>query len=531
MARFIQVKQNAIVYAVPLTELSPESFHEFDFILSFFGQCFDSLFSIESSLYLQLLAHFMKFPSFVEKITPEMVAKLSQSPLPFHSLFQTWTYAHLLQFLEEQPECCGFGMMGLTSSVWTSYISPQLQPNAVIQVSFKYTGEPAALFGVVTDTVEPRFTRYSMVEVPSGTIWPSLERSPPIPDPLEIDFEINAKDRSLKWATGVAPFPLGPAFRIIIALKKESTVEISVDQSAWIKDSPPVVCEQRAPASSFAEALFQLPEIVARMPGLPKELPAIHDLIRPIPESEKVLFSYADPPFGITSHIALADYSSACLVEALRRGLFGSLALQFATVCLMRIAIFKSDLLVNPTELFVLLMVPLEPFSSSAFIERRLPFSLGSPVWENSNFLCLSLEIDAKECLRKLSGIARFRRQFCDDLLRMCENRYVHLVCFPHLCHDFYAVNSHSDLLQIRNQFSIVTVNSFEPVHTFTNTATGKREQLSLIVFNGPIEIVLALDFMQQPISVFNISPDDNRFVFGTAFEALLLLKNLVFIV
>jgi hypothetical protein len=36
---------------------------------------------------------------------------------------------------------------------------------------------------------------------------------------------------------------------------------------------------------------------------------------------------------------------------------------------------------------------------------------------------------------------------------------------------------------------------------------------------------------MQQPISVFNISPDDNRFVFGTPFEALLLLKNLVFIV
>jgi hypothetical protein len=83
--------------------------------------------------------------------------------------------------------------------------------------------------------------------------------------------------------------------------------------------------------------------------------------------------------------------------------------------------------------------------------------------------------------------------------------------------------------LHIPSRFSIISVSSFSPITSCTNLATNRIEQFPLVVVHGPTDFVFPPDFTNNDCSVFTISPDDNSFVFGTAFEAILLLKHLLF--
>jgi hypothetical protein len=150
--------------------------------------------------------------------------------------------------------------------------------------------------------------------------------------------------------------------------------------------------------------LFRIPEVVAEVKHLPPSLegnPSLQPLIKPLPDEEKLVASFIEPPSRIAIHIGIAAYASEELIRSHRDGLFAQLALQFASVCLMRIALRKTSLIANPTHLFTLLMIPPVPFSTTSFVERQFPFSLKSPVWENSNYRCLGLEIESKECLKR----------------------------------------------------------------------------------------------------------------------------------
>jgi hypothetical protein len=530
--RFITLAPHITVYAVPVVELSAESFPHFDFILSFFDSSITSVTSVISALYVQVLAHYLKFPAFVDRITPEMVSVLSRSHLPFHSIYGTWMLLRKLQKVQVVPENCGFGVLGFEPSPFVSFLSRQILPNSIIHVHVEFDGgELPCYFGLVTDNVATRFTRFSIVEVPSGVVYPYFWRTTEFENPREISFEVNLQIRRLIWNGRKAHLPLGDHFRIIVTAKATVRVSIVVDEDAFVKDGCPLISKQESPPVS-ERRLFEIPEVVAEVKHLPPSLegfPTLQPLIEPLPDEEKLLASFIEPPSRIAIHTGIATYASAELIRSHRDGLFAQLALQFSTVCLMRIALTKTSLIANPTQLFTLLMVPLEPFSTTSFVERRFPFSLKSPVWENSNYLCLGLEIESKECLKRLIAVPAYRAKLCQDLFEMCENPRVHLLAFPHLSHSYFPSRRYRPQLHIPTRFSIITISSFSPIHSFTSLTTNRTEHFPMVVVNGPTDFIFPPEFANNDCSVFTISPDDNTFVFGTAFEAILLLKHLLF--
>jgi hypothetical protein len=199
-ARYIKLAPHITVYAVPVIELCADSFPHFDFILSFFGQCMASLVSIVSSLYVQVVAHYLRFPAFVALATPAMAAALSRLYLPFDTIYGTWLLLRKLQHVRVVPECCGFQVLGFEPSPFVSYLSRQLAPGAAVHVHVRLAGDDfPAYFGLVTDAVATRFTRFSIVEVPSGTVYPHFWRTEEFADPRAVDFEVDLSARRLVW--------------------------------------------------------------------------------------------------------------------------------------------------------------------------------------------------------------------------------------------------------------------------------------------------------------------------------------------
>jgi hypothetical protein len=107
-AQRIKVTPGVLIYPVSMVSLTPEVFGDFNFILSFFDDCFADLGSVRSALYVQVLAHYLKFPGFVEMFTPEMCTKLARFPLPCHLIPSTLVIAKQTHALEIVPPVCGF---------------------------------------------------------------------------------------------------------------------------------------------------------------------------------------------------------------------------------------------------------------------------------------------------------------------------------------------------------------------------------------------------------------------------------------
>jgi hypothetical protein len=530
-AKFIWLSPTVLVYAVPLLVLSPDSYDNFDFILSFFTPCFENLASITSALYVQVLAHYLKFPEFIEKMTPDMIHQLSISSLPFHLIYSTRLIARQMQTLEPYPEVSGFSGIAYRPTAFASYLSPQLLPMASARITYKIeSGDPVAYFGIVSDTVERYFTRYSLIGVPSGVWYPFNQKFPKFTDTTSVDFWVDVQAKEIRFADNAVQFPLGEKFRILIAAKKDSAISIEVNpplQEICDAFGCPTICDHGATAIHGSSNLFITPPVVKQMKNIPRELddfPNIRDMIEPVPTGYKVYSNFTEPPSLISIHPGFATHASPAIVSDWMRGLFRTLALQFATVCLMRIFKVKPELTINPTKLFTLMTIPLEPFSASSFASGLFPFTLTTPVWEHFNYLYFSFEIDAKECLKKLININILRLQLCRDLFKICENKYMHLITYPHINHTFYVSQSSSSFYKVKSRLAILAINSL---------SVTKPGLLSTYpsVLNSTKEVAVTPDLADQEVSIFNMADTDNSFAFDTAFEVLLLLKNLLFLV
>ncbi|OHT14900.1 hypothetical protein TRFO_14695 [Tritrichomonas foetus] len=531
----LTVTPQNLIYAVAVVVLDTQAFDNFDFILSFFDECFDNLASIRSVLYLQVLGHFLKYKEFVDKIKPNMVKMLSLSPLPFHTIPTIIGLIRGFQVLPDLDVIDNFYQIQYNSTSYISYVSPQLLPEKKFDVSFKVSDDESPFyFGIISDDVERYFTRYSMVCSPSGILYPYKESIEEFEPEKQTTFFIDTNKHSFTVGSKKIQFPPGENFRIIIAARKSVKVKIRCDKSNFNYEGVPSICQHGAIMADNIESLFKLPKNISKskdatLPYHLNDYPDIRSVVEQIRIKKKLSFNFQEPPDYVSIHVGFATHASKGYVNELIQGLFKTIALQWTTICMMRIAIQKPSLVTNPIKLFTLLSIPLEPFQAGNFQARKFPFSL-NPVWENANSVYLSLDNDAKEAIKSILKSSDTIDQLCFSLLRMSESRKMHLICHPHILHTYYPPGSLTDTVKIQYDFSIATLNSFTPMRRKSIKIGDKKESLPIIINKGPTVLSITRDIINEDLSVFAISQSDNTFVFDTGFEVLLILKNLLYV-
>lgn len=540
----LKVSSSNLIYAVSVVTLDTHSFDDFDFILSFFDDCFEDLASIRSMLYVQVLGHFMKYKEFVEKITPKMIDILSLSPLPFHTIHTIVGLIRGYQKLPDLDTVDGFYQIQYASTSYVSYISPQLKPYQKFDISFEITttnkkkksstSEPKFYFGIISDDVERYFTRYSVVCSPTGILYPFKEKLSKFVPSNKATFFINTHKNKFVVGDEIIDFPRGDFFRIIIAANKSDKIKIHCDEKVFNRDGVPAICPHGAIMSDNLEPLFDLPKVISDFEGstLPSELdsyPEVGSIIKPIPLRTKLACNFQEPPDYISIHCGFATHASKELVQQLNKGQLKTISYQWATICLMRIAIRKPLAIKNPIKLFTLISIPLEPFSVSNYVTKKFPFSL-APVWDYCNTIYLSLESDAKNAIQAILSSDDTVDSLCRSLFRMSESRAMHLICHPHILHSFHPPGSYKQEVEVKNKFSICTLNSFRPMHHQSVKVNDKKENLPFIVTKGPTTLTLNEELLNKEFSIFAISQTDNTFAFDTGFEVLLILKNLLYV-
>jgi len=90
--------------------------------------------SMTSVLYAQMPAHFLTFDEFRVEMTPAIVWKLSEYPLPFHAISDVTVFVRRILALRSSPQVCGFSMLSFTGIPYVSYVSPQLTSDAAVGI-------------------------------------------------------------------------------------------------------------------------------------------------------------------------------------------------------------------------------------------------------------------------------------------------------------------------------------------------------------------------------------------------------------
>ena len=537
-----QVARGVLVYAVPVLSLSPESFANFDFILSFFDQVFDRLESMTAILYVQTLAHYLTFESFLEKMTPEMIEKLWNCPMPFHEVDDTLKLVSHYQGMKHSPALGKFYSMHYEGMQHMTFVSPQLRAQHSFTVKYEAKLKPGvqnpnvpiAYFGIVSDNVDKHYTRYSLLSIPYGVQYPSGYRVTSVEVPFASEFEVDLGNKVFKWNGQSFEFPCGSEFRVLLAFQHGYDVSLEVsDEDVFDENAVPTIVWRGGTQSLNGEALFRMPDEVRRLskpPSSIQDFPSWRPLVAPIPSDQKTRLNFIEPPSMISLHIGFSTHASKDLILSVIDGIFKTIALQYSTVCLMRIVKFKPELAKNPFQLFALMVVPLEPFSYSEFAMGRFPFNLRTPVWEESNYLYMSFENDAKDCITSMLKNDKIRAMLTKGIYKASESRSLHLVCYPHPFHRFIPARDENPAVGVISRCAIIAVNCFNPYRSIT-MENGYRGILPMVVANGPTWRRFGREILKNDRSVFSLSTSDNSFAFDTGFEVLLLLKNLAFTV
>lgn len=536
------VSPQNLIYAVSVVKLDIQTFNDFDYILSFYDEIFKNLASIKAVLYVQVLSHFLQYSEFISKFTTDMITKLANSPLPFHTIYLTIANVRNMQPLAGLPQVDGFNQVEYSSNKFTSYISPQIKPKTKFTVKFVVPKDTQPIyFGIISDNVERFFTRFSLVSCPFGVWYPYNNHIVQFKDLSNVSFDVDS-ERFLFTVEGQElEFPRGETFRVLIAIPKVAQIKINIVNSSS-SSSPfdiaacPSICPHGAINAGSKSLLYTIP---SQLKGQIKEnyvpsdinkFPTIKSVVEPLPTGYKVKNNFNQPPDYISIHCGFATNASFQIVAENIRGLFKTIALQFTTVCLMRIAAQEPTKIPNPMKLFTLLTIPLEPFSFDLFKCQKFPFTFEN-IRRNPNSLYLSLENEAIQAIEALLSVEKIVDRLCKCMLNISESRNMHLLSYPHVNHTYYPPLSYFPPISLKKMPSIVTINSFMPIRFSAASAdrNPKKENLPFAFGNYQENLYVDQSITKEDLSVLSVNVTDNSFAFDTAFELLMDIKNVSF--
>lgn len=482
-------KDSRRIYAYPALEMDESTLPCVDKILSFFGKCSRSL--IVSLLFSQTLARFTQFNSFVNKLTPSMLESMTNSVVSFSNIHRT---VELLRTINERvgllPNFQGFFPIKRGQQI--TYMSPLLFQSTRVSVHLA-----SGYIGIVSSAIEKECSRYLLVKVPSGEVYPAFC------DPIEFEdsevwnVKINMK-KKVFYVNGQAfGFPRGDMFRLVIGITDDVPLNIDYDESCF--DESRSLCFRDHDLSGRTQILNieQLDE---------DQIVGCVSWNR-LSREQKLTRYFTEPP--IVLHFSDGEFASASLVEFTKRMLSDRLAKQYSTIALMRIAVVKPKLLRGFGHLLASVLIQsLEVFDKELFAQNKFFFDLNNPVWS------IHTEYD-KEMKLAVKGL------FADSVVRGALVERVQLMCSKPQVHCCAVMGRNVSFFPqeceviVSKRFGILT--SCERIVS----------PFPLIISNGDCP-----SLSEHPDLVFlNVSSKDNSYLHNTVFELLLLIKNLVFVV
>ncbi|EAY09223.1 hypothetical protein TVAG_309120 [Trichomonas vaginalis G3] len=555
----VKITPETMIYAVPMIILDPKEF-DLDFILSFFDYAFSNASKVTQSVYMQVLALYCNETNFVMKLNETHMSKLVECPLPFSDISYTLTEIEKFSSMRvlPPPECC-FSAMKYKDNEYTSYISPQILPDAEpFTIKLKTPpGQMNCFVGIISSCVDKHHTRYSLVSIPDGQTYPvplapQLHLEENVSE-LEITFDI--KNSKFMIGTATYFFPEGKAFKIIVAQHKTLHFDADVPDANKVFDrfaTPPQI--QRGCIDFDEETpLFTIPTWATEDVNLPHDISKMTKstiYIGRLTPEEKMMSNFVPPPKYISIHIGFTTEASQALINEQVRGLYKQLALQWSTIVLMRILLIKQEMITSERlmmKLVSLLTVMLEGFVPSEFELQKFPFSLSVPIWSpnaQANILYMGFEMESLKALKLFVQRPQFISALCKGLQAMNKSERMHLVARPCRSHHYFAPpkDGENPILWKEKPIDykcgsncIVAPNDFNGFlpESICFKSSGTKQLYptpAIIPLSQPPHIIVLQGQNRREFSVFDINPMNNTWVYDTPFEMLLLLKNFVFV-
>lgn len=515
-------KSKSYVYAVPQVLLKYESFTDYEFILSFAESALLNLSSLKAAFYIQLVSYFCKYKSFVEKLPEKIYDIIYDNPLPFNKLPNMFQYIRETKNLRRLPTNGCFSQLQTKTVEMTSYISPQIKSDALFRVQYLTNINTNSYFGIISDTLEKYYTRFSIIGYPTGNLYPINQKILNFTG-NQVDFIVDNKNKVIIVNNIEIEFPEGNLFRVIIAYPKSLQVQINVNENNFVMSSWPEIPIMGSYYSNNQEKLYKVPKNASNNNFNVKEI------LNPIEKEKMIRNNFYIPPDSILIHLLYSSMASTNIINDQINGVIRSLICQFSTICLMRISKFKPESIKIPLKIFTLLSIQLEQFSMKLFDNGLFPFNIWKPSWKDSNVLFMSLETEAKESILSLLGVQSNVDLICDALYSMCECSSMHLLLCPNNYHK-RPIGLHNSILCLEP--SIIFFNNLMAYDIdcikFNNrlrsvpTWISSNDAPALIEFKNETDL--------NEVSIFEISDIDNSFCYDTAFEAMIILKNLLYI-
>ncbi|OHS97350.1 hypothetical protein TRFO_36445 [Tritrichomonas foetus] len=544
----IDMSINPSSYAVPLIEIQPDQFPYFDYILSFFIFCNDSFYTSTTifALYMQVFASFCKSNNFVQLISPEFFLKLYENPLPFHDIVDTIRSLESLCSTRIIPESNVFDILAFDGLSYKTLLSPPIFPNApdfetIISLP-PLKSKFNTYIGIVSDNLEPTFTRYILIEFPTGNVYPMANHHVKFGSLSScIKLKINVFNRHFTINDNHFDFPPGMQFRIIVATNLEDISEVGIqthpDNQIFDINSIPLI---QSFDDSDESKLYNMPgwtsKTAKNLPFDFTKISKVSNIITPYSNREKFQNCFTIPPSKIIIHGLVANQATPGILQSLYRGHFKKLGLQYTSIALLRITSFQPDF-VKPVvfQLFKHCIVALEPFSSSLFSNGMFPFPMDAPIWQTEvSPIYMSLENEAKKVLTVIVSDENNIKAIAFEIWKMSNSKKLHSLMLPQQALEFYP-RAPLHLIVPRDMTKIFIFNNFSYFNgSWGETASIRNVPLNLPIFFSrkpqPTEIVFNEKGKQNSLSGLIINPMNNSWVINTPIELLLLLKNFTFI-
>ena len=534
----VKVEAPAFIYAVPLNQINQKIFNNYQWILSFFDATIkeNRYSNITQSIYVQVVAHFMKEPEFMKLITQDQIDEFCVSPVPFGDITDTLKAATDFFNKPSIQQIKGFNQLTYMQSPTITLLSPQIKPDEKFSVTFYTSADRMRGFiGICSDTVEGFSARYALAELPSGTLYPAVDKMRKLKPAQKYTMNVDMSSRTFTIGDNKYEFPMGKKFRVLMAVNNNMPIEIECDMSHFDPTAFSPLQEHAALDFDYNGILFKEPAWLDSIKDIPESIDTIPELdvdVAPVSYKERMRRNFIMPINTILIHPQFATQASREICMEAFKGLFRQIACQWMTIALVRVAAARPEMIRNEkviVKLFSILSVLLEQFYPNEFINGKFPFSLDEPIWDEratTNLLYLSLDIESKNAMKELSKRPDVQVAVGKCIKAMASDPYLHLIAYPNKAHSYKPPGTANPTERIRSS-AIITVNSFTGQIPEFFTSNNKKLDSPATAYY-PIDIKLRIDPSAFALSIFNVSPMNNSWIFETPFEMLILLKSFI---
>ncbi|OHT14330.1 hypothetical protein TRFO_15386 [Tritrichomonas foetus] len=542
----------------------------FEFISSFFEISFKSL--ISSSIFHKSLSFYLKDEDNVNDLSPSfreiLIELLSQFINPIDTIYETQSIINEIYNKRTINSFQGFSVLTSSSIDAITYLSPILKNN-IYNVDIVSDRGFDGFIGVISDSLE-KYCPYLIIHTQTGMIFPYSSIELNSSDSNHITFTINNNQNIVIHYNGkminVMKRPDREfEFRIVISAAtacrvNSITVNKNYYQSLNWKENMDNMFQTEPDENLEMVGYISSRQKIIKYPNWIKQSPTIvKNLLNDIKSTEKFIpivpHTFVDwplfvsPPSFFLYHYSQADEISKDEKNRMIYHFYSKSFGQWASVILMRLinacdpqTILQEINHQTLIQLFKFLQIPLETYDLPKLKKREFPFSLSDSVL-SENAILNEQNFDFQDEMQNCLKIIIENQPIITVLLKnhiklMLNNPSTHLLCdttmnvqYFDLRYDQACLNITSNIKETESM--IISFTTFNNFHDLTISTIDLNNRTT----NHPFPLIIANDYYVSlnitkfknhkiPLQVLFINKQNNRWVYGTVFELILILKQ-----